>query len=167
MQHRHTDNTDLNLLFRARQRLTVSEIDKLVVGAATGEHSTAAIYRVGSRADGTSRRDSDYDYMILLDEGTHYDSSNTVGFQVTSDQWCEKVTFTRRDLEYPDQMEGKETKLIFLYGKYRERVLLWGDNVFDKWLSPHIAEIFEANGINDESVKARNALMKNAGDAFL
>ena len=117
----------------------------------------AAIYRVGSRVDGTPRPDSDHDYLILLDSDTHYHQANTStvlvsGISESPMIYKDEVVFTRKDLEDPAGMEGLETKLIFLFGKDRGRRLIFGEDVFDRWLSPDIGKVFEENGITPKRV---------------
>ena len=115
-----------------------------------------AIYRVGSRMDDTHRPDSDMDYLVLLDWDKHYPSSNKLFGLALDDRWdiyCEKIFFTKKDLQEPSTMKGIEMKLIFLFGRNRGRELLWGQDVFDQWLSPSIDNLFEQYGINEGSVR--------------
>lgn len=143
--------------------MSIMEVDAETVGRVSRwDPQVAAIYRVGSRADGTFRPDSDYDYLVLLDQNVHYGRANTLGYRRSEGQWIEEVTFTRKDLGDPENMEGKEAKLLFLYGRNRRRVLLYGKDLFDEWLSPEIEAVFEANGINEETVAAWKARMKSS-----
>ena len=144
----------------------VHRIDALTVSSVTRARcTTAAVYRVGSRADGTWRHDSDFDYLILLNENTHYHSANARGDLLPGGWWRHEIYFTRKDLEDPGGMEGREMKLMFLHGKHRGRILLWGSDVFDKWLSPRIDEIFAADGIDEDSVRERMDALKVLGSA--
>lgn len=110
------------------------------------------VYRIGSRAEGIDKFDSDTDYLILLDRENHYCSSNNF-FCSNSEMDIDIFYFTKKDLQEPEKMLGKRAKLLLLFGAYKIREFSYGEDVFDKWLSPNIELIFEQNRIAEEFKK--------------
>ena len=103
------------------------ELDKKEIEyALRSDNDVAAIYRMGSRMDGTYKPDSDMDYMILLDRDEHYMYANT-SFWLNDrfNIYVDHVRFTRKDLQEPKNMNGLVLKLMFLFGKTRGRKLIW------------------------------------------
>jgi len=74
--------------------------DEAIASILAKDDDVTAIYRVGSRADGTNGSHSDYDYMALHDSDTHYVAENNTGIVCARlDVMIDKVHFTRKDLE--------------------------------------------------------------------
>lgn len=126
------------------------------------KENVAVIYRIGSRATGNARTNSDMDYLVLLDWDRHYPRANTLyGLNSKWSIYIEKIFFTRKDLDEPTNMEGVEDKLLFLFGKDGSRELLYGEDVFDDWLNPDIKRLFEQYGITEKTVTTIKALKQS------
>ena len=133
---------------------TNEDVDEICLPYYIRESDVVAVYRVGSRFDGTARTDSDMDYMLMRE------SDNPIGDcwvsaskSPTLDMWIETISFSRGDLQNPDTLEDRKRKVAFLYEKYRGRKLLYGSDVFEQWLSPEIERLFESMGLTPEVAK--------------
>lgn len=131
-----------------------SDVDKAYLPYFKTISGVVAAYRVGSRFDGTARRDSDMDYMLLIDSNRPYGPCWVSGMHdLRFDMWIELIMFTKGDLQNPDFLEDSVRKVAFVYEKYRGRELLLGSDVFEFWLSPEMSTLFEKLNLSRETAR--------------
>jgi len=98
-----------------------------------------AVYRTGSTVTGKYHPGSDIDYLVVIDSEKHYKKDyRETRESLNSNPDIDNVVFSKKDLDSPSTIpkEYGFDKLAYLMREIRrERIILHGEDVFDKLLN--------------------------------